>query len=947
MQTPRNRVSHFFSILIFFLFLAFPLYAQLGNYQNPPGIAWMVIDTPHFEIIFPQEIERDAQRVANILEHIFVHVSMTLRHEPKKVSVILQTQTTVSNGFTTFLPRHIEFFNVPMQESLMGPIDWYSLLAVHELRHLVQFGKTNQGFMKALYYIFGSVSQALSFLLIPQWFWEGDAVCTETALTNSGRGRQPSFDVEFRALLLSGKRYPYYKAMFGSYKDWDPLSSPYLLGYYLVSYVRRKYAADVWSNVLSSTSKYPFLPHMFSRRMKSEIGRGAPVIYEDTLDELEKLWLQQIEGLKFTEAKILHKFSTKAWTYNFAPQYIDERKVILLRVGQENIPQFILVDTITGKEQKLFDLGQINSWLFSVGGNKVVWTELSFDPRWWYRDYSIIKIYDLKTGQRKTLTRKSRYFAPSLSPDVKWIATVEFNSKNECNLVLLDAETGLECKRFSNPENELIQNPRWSPDSSYLVFGKIHPSRGKAISLMNVESGESEDIIPYSHLDVHAQVTDGKYIYFVSPYSGIDNIYAADVITKKVYQVTSRKFGAYFPSLSHDAKKLAFNDVTADGYLAVEMPIKSENWIPIEKVEDRNIRYYEPLIPQESEGNILENIPNKKYEVKKFNEFSHLINIHSWVPMADTYSKLVSLSLFSLNLLGTMESLVSYEYNGNEKTHHISLDGMYGGWFPILALGLKYGGRTSSYEDNNDNVIYYSWQEETISGGVQLPFNLTKGLYRTELLLGVNARWTKISGLTVLEEFENNNGTFLPMTYDLHFSRGYQWTRDINPVWGQTIDLSYSHTPFKEDYQGSLFSAQGTFFFPGLLPHHSFFVQLGYENQKPQNYRFENMMFLSRGYSYEFNDTLYKFGLSYTLPLFYPDWNFLQILHFKRLISNFFFDYTEGKSDSTKQLYRSAGVELLTDLNIFTVDSLTFRVGVQFSYLFDAEKAQVGLVLKI
>ena len=122
-------------------------------------------------------------------------------------------------------------------------------------------------------------------------------------------------------------------------------------------------------------------------------------------------------------------------------------------------------------------------------------------------------------------------------------------------------------------------------------------------------------------------VSDGKRVYFVSPHSGIDNIYAAEIASKRIYQVTSRLFGAYYPSLSPDGKKLVFSDVTADGYIAMEMQLDPGAWIPIEKVEDRSIRYYEPLIAQEAGSDITKDIPSDSYESKKFNSFTHLIDI--------------------------------------------------------------------------------------------------------------------------------------------------------------------------------------------------------------------------------------------------------------------------------------------------------------------------------
>jgi Tol biopolymer transport system component len=158
----------------------------------------------------------------------------------------------------------------------------------------------------------------------------------------------------------------------------------------------------------------------------------------------------------------------------------------------EDIFQFVLFDPETGKEKKLVNLGQPNAMLYSVGGDKIVWTESQYDPRWGYRGYSTIKIFDIAGGTKKSLTRKSRFFAPAVSPDMKRLAAVEFDTRNQCSLVILDVETGREMNRFLNPENEFLMTPRWLPDSRQLLAVKSHPGRGKAVSRFNADDGREE-----------------------------------------------------------------------------------------------------------------------------------------------------------------------------------------------------------------------------------------------------------------------------------------------------------------------------------------------------------------------------------------------------------------------------------------------------------------------
>lgn len=950
----RKSISILIACIILMIGGNTPVMA-IGADQNPIGIKWRVILTPHFKVIYPEEIEKDARRVAATLEHAYPHVTKSLKFKPKRLPVLLYTQSVESNGMATYMPRRTQWWNTPSQESFAGANDWYTELAIHEFRHIVQIDGMDRGFNKFLHVLFGEQGVlAMQDLSVPWWFFEGDAVGVETALTSSGRGRVPEFDVELRALLLSGKRYKYFKALFGSYKDWDPLSSPYLLGYYMTTHVKRKYGPDVWASMMVRATWFPVFPHWFDFMLIRETGSSAYSLYKDTMDEMEVLWKAQLDGLAFTDARPLHKTTPKYWTYNNAPQYGPDGSVITLRYGMRDIYSLMRIDPVTGKETRLCYPGKINYTAPSVGGGRIAWSEQIPDLRWGQRSYSVIVTYDFATKKKRTLTRNTKLFAPALSPDGTRIAAVEYTPENECSLVIIDADTGKETARYAAGEREFIQTPHWSLDGKSIVYMRIDRLRGKAIALMDAGSGTSADIVPYTNKNLYYPVSDGRHIFFVSPHSGIDNIYAVNIATRRIYQVTSRKFGAYYPSLSPDGKKLAFNDVTADGYTAAEMDLDPAKWTPIEKVLDRSVRYYEPLISQEAGGDITKEIPEETYESKKFNHFTHLFNIHSWLPMADPLSQDLSLTVSSLNLLGTTEISAGYNYNWNERTHAGTAAVSYAGLYPVIDATVFYGSRASTYDTSYyygmiQQTHRYQWRELRPSLGLRVPLNLSRSRFDTYLTLGVRGSYTMVYAMSYPTDYNtpnrNHNGQFIPITYYASFYNGYQWFADIHPVIGQSIDIIYRHTPFRGATRGSLLSVSGTFYFPGILPHHSLFLQGAYESQAPNDYRFASQVLFARGYDYEFSKYIAKGGVNYTFPIFNPDWNLLHVLHFKRFYANMFGDYAVAMHGSEKKLhvtqyYRSAGLELYAELYLFTIE-VPVILGVRGYYRFDQHDVYV------
>ena len=187
-------------------------------------------------------------------EEVYKYAGRSLKHSPKKISVLVHTESAYSNGFVTWAPKRIEMYNSPNQDNYAQ--DWLQQLALHEFRHVVQLDKLNDGFTKMLSYILGEQAVgAVLGMFVPMWFLEGDAVTNETALTQSGRGRSPEFEQGMRAQIMDKEIYPYEKAMFGSYKDYVP--NHYEMGYQLVAGARARYGADIWERALYNTGRNP------------------------------------------------------------------------------------------------------------------------------------------------------------------------------------------------------------------------------------------------------------------------------------------------------------------------------------------------------------------------------------------------------------------------------------------------------------------------------------------------------------------------------------------------------------------------------------------------------------------------------------------------------------------------------------------------------------------
>jgi hypothetical protein len=922
----------FYFLLFTFCFSCLMRAESISTGQQPPGLNWKTIHTDHYEIIFPEKITADAQRIANTLEFQYTYINKTLKYNAKKISLILTTESVIPNGYFTMAPRRMEWFSSPFAVGADDG-DWYNLLASHEIRHVDQFDKIlHRGFNLILGFVFGQdVPYVMTDLIVPSWFWEGDAVLAETALSHDGRGRDPSFDIGIRSLILNHQRYSYYKAVLGSYKDYFP--NEYPLGYLMVTHVRRNYDPYSWGNILGRTSFFIWFPFGFSASTRGIIKKNVVHVYNDAMGELSELWEQQQKDLILTEAIQLNH-PNNVYTNYYFPQELKDGSIITLKTGLSDPQRLVMLHD--GIEKKLMDTAVLNT--FSASGNKLTWDEYRPDLRWSKRSYSNIVVYDFDKHRKKTITSKGKYSTPALSPDGKMIAAIEFTPERNSTLVILDSENGKVIDRAPNPYNEVLRQPAWSEDGQQIVYTNQYAD-GKALSIYDLKGKKIREIMPHSWQGIMNPVFYGRYILFNSFYSGIDNIYAVDWQSGQPYRVTSRPYGAYNPSVSPDGRKLYFNDYTIKGHQAAVMDLDTTQWIRIEEVKDRTIRYYEPVIGQEYGGNLynLDSIPKRKYDVSNYNAFRHLFNFHSWQVVTDTLNPGVYFK--SANIMNTLELGLGGFFNRNERQFGGLVNLTYSGFYPVIDGIFDRRGRVTVYTNSKGETVFEdNWIETSAAIGLRLPLNLSRGVWQREVLLAAYLQATKIEGQVFHQNYDLSNGYFNPVSYQFSFGQIKPYVRrDMRPRFGQLFDVIYRYTPLKGNYDGSQFAADATLFFPGFFKHHALWFEGDYEEQQPVNYHFQAQWLFPRGYRYRYFDKIVKGSVNYAFPIAYPDLSLGPFFYLKRIKTNLFYDYGIGNPDTDNQIFRSAGFELLFDHHWFTF-FIEFEMGWRMSYKIETGK---------
>lgn len=924
-------------ILLLTLFVITPSLAQLETGQQPPDIRWKMLDAPHFQLIFPEELATDAQQVANTLEYLRNPLQKTLESNLKKWPVVLTNRSTVANGYVTYLPRRTAWFATPPQTYFGGIGDWYQTLAIHEGRHMVQCDALDRGFNRWAGVVYGELGLgAFSFWGTPLWFLEGDAVALETALTNTGRGRLPNFDIGLRTLLVSDVRCSYYQAYLQSYKHY--YADYYKLGYFMVTYLRRKQGATVWERVLKRSAKYSFWPFSFGCAMRKIAGGNPTQIYRETMDDLQRLWIQQVVGLEPTPVTPVNRQRKRVWTAYRYPQMQPDGTVIALKYGMAD-PHTLVRIRKDGTEKRLCQIAATER--ISVNGSRVVWCVHNGDRRWSAQSYSDVVVYDLKTARRREITQKGKYFSPALSPDGHKIAAVKFTPGRRCRIVLLDARTGDEIRSFPNPRNDFIKTPAWSADGERLAFTRQRDNQ-EALAILELSGGEQSDIWAAGDEDISNPAWYGKFILYGSPRSGIDNIYAVNISTGRRYQITSRKFGAYQPLVSEDGNTLLFADYQLEGLNVAAMRLDSTRWITLDEVEQRRIDYYAHLVAQEQGGDIMktEKIPHEHFPVRDYSLWRDGLKLHSWYLLP--WPPEVYYGFIAHDLLNSLALSAGVTHNINENTRYYSLIGSYAGWYPVVDAEVGWGQRALFNTDGESDV----WDELSCYTGLRVPLDFSTGPYSTTLETAIRIGYTSVMGKKERKPNEIGSGAFLPLSYQINIANIKNSAyRDVRPRWGQGWQLYYVHTPGRLDYRGALFSSQLQLYLPGIGQHHSLLARVGLERQTPRNYYFQSRLAFPRGYSYRHSKYFYRAALDYQFPLLYPDLALGPILYFKRLRTNLFYDYGRRRLPDDPEELRSVGGELIFDLHPLTFKYLELALGIRYAYRIEDHRSRIDIFL--
>lgn len=555
------------------------------------AVTWVQAETEHFRFIYEPRDRPYVDELLTFCEPIYEKVTGFFHSYPKKIPVIVRGRIDEANGFTSFLPARIELYLTAPTDHFLGARteSWLKILLTHELTHYVH-ASMDRGFFFALSHVFGSDVTGATLFFLPGWMIEGPSTNLETLFTEGGRGRNPLFEMYWKAPVEERKLFSLEQAAYSS--AFPPPGRIYVGGYILVDWLLTTYGEDTFRRIMDEYLGFPFFGPWAA--ISKVTGKNASHVFADLSSYLKKKYAALPAVPSGTRV-------TPKGPGNWVHPQVTDRGLYVYHASPYGFSALVRFDPATGAERVLHPVVD-DTFSFSAtrDGRTVYLTSLKqtlVDPA----DPQVVSdLYrlDVDSGALTRITTNAHLWHPAVSPDGKTLIAVQ-GAGPYSRLVSVDSANGSLRVLFSRADGN-VYTPSFSPDGRRVAF--TLNLRG----FQDVETAEWSALVAGSTAleDARSPVADtnvggarpvlgpdpfGEYfpsfmddggLVFSSDREGSLSLYRADPATGQVTRVQDDPVAAI--AGVQDGASLLYTSYSADGWCLKETPVSSLSSVPLE-----------------------------------------------------------------------------------------------------------------------------------------------------------------------------------------------------------------------------------------------------------------------------------------------------------------------------------------------------------------------------
>jgi hypothetical protein len=594
--------------------------APAAHAASDPSLRWYTVVTPHFRVTYHSGLAEVAAHVASVAEGIHDTMAEHVGHVPRDITEILLTDFSESaNGSATALPYNAVrlLVTAPEDMSPLGDVDdWYLELVTHEYTHILHTDNIS-GIPAVANAILGKTYAPNQ--VQPRWILEGLATYHESARTSGGRVRSSMWNMFMRADVLED-HVAGIDQISASVRRWPQGNLWYLYGSLFMDWIARTKGEQVLRAMANDYGRQ-VVPWGFNRAMRRASGETFVEMYPQWIAAMKAEYGAQAEAVRKRGlregARITHHGATARYP-RFVPRGAwpgHEGDLLYYREDQHERTGLYVLPITRDARGAVTRSGEANAELvartpnesyatFGPDGSLVFSSLETYKNVFSYGDLEKLEpgkksAFGTQDGGRVRLTQGLRAADPAVSPDGRRVVfTINRSGTRSIHLGALRGDEVLDVRALvPNADLEQAFTPRWSPDGRYVAYGLWKRGGYRDVRVVDVDAGTSRDVTVDRAVDGDPSWSpDGKHLFFHSDRTGIMNVYAWEVATARLFQVTDVVNGAYAPEVSPDGKTLVYVGYTTKGYDLFAMPLDPLRWTEAEPYVDA--RPPMPLVPE-------------------------------------------------------------------------------------------------------------------------------------------------------------------------------------------------------------------------------------------------------------------------------------------------------------------------------------------------------------
>ncbi|PIP91745.1 MAG: hypothetical protein COW01_16260 [Bdellovibrionales bacterium CG12_big_fil_rev_8_21_14_0_65_38_15] len=884
--------------------------------QSSPSYNWSQMNNDYVQVIYPSFLEDQANFIANLVEHYSTVTGLSYGiTRPKKFPLIIRNQFAVPNGFVTLAPRRSEWYTSSIFTPILGGLNFYQSLAIHEYRHINQFDSMYRSTNKFAYALFGDFGLSLAIGMgVPAWFLEGDAVWSETRFSDAGRGRSPRFAARLKAMVLTDQIPTYDEFIGGTYRTLRP--NHYVFGYFLVTQGYKLYGDEVWGKVLDSVTGFSFNPYALTNAFESITGEDFEKFYNQTMTDLKFAWRKDAI-IKTNDEFVEHQYPI-----------VDQGQLYYLKKDLNSF--WGLYKYGISKPIKELDISPSISRV-DLKNDLFVYTQFLPSARFAYKNYHDLFSYNLKTKETKHLIKDSRIYQPQISPNKDRILAVKFREDNSWGLTVVDLNGNEE--QFIGFKDEIISEAVWFDNSTVMAIVQMIDGR-KVIKAINLQTKRSRSLTNPTRNNLYSLHNHQGLLYFEADINGSVQILRLQP-TQTGYNLSTcsdEPIAAYNPFVS--GKKLYFVTELDHGKQLKSRELNCKN-IENSTIEDFNYLGKSPsdnfIETMPLEFTSFNNVVSKKNTPTPYEETSTGLSPHSWSFIS---GRGIEASVSGNNYLNTFAYQLGVGQSAEEKQPFGYGALYYTKYYPIFSISADYRKREDT--DSRTNLTS-NWAETELKFNTTLPFSFKSGLYYNHFELTGSLGQIEFTEDITARSYELSDDSLeIQAAEVLIYSLKEKRFREIFPSYGFLYNAVAKKAQAKKvnSFSSDVLYQNLNIYLPGFFKNNGFKLSAFRERQTKgfNNYRFNPIndaateYVFSRGFDYTYVDRYTKGSIEYATPLWNTDFDLAGWVYLRRIFAKAYFDHTKVELLNFTNNLNSAGAELIFETKFFRLLDLNLGV---------------------